>query len=77
MAYREVAMWEILAVLERFGRGETGSPRHRSYEEDDSAVCPYCRGSGLEAGNGSAHRSPGGRDVPSPPDDGKPRAGRG
>jgi hypothetical protein len=23
MAYREVAMWEILAVLERFGRGVT------------------------------------------------------
>jgi hypothetical protein len=23
MAYREVAMWEILAVLERVGRGES------------------------------------------------------
>ena len=23
MAYREVATWEILAVLERFGRGES------------------------------------------------------
>ena len=23
MAYREVAMWEILAVLERIGRGES------------------------------------------------------
>jgi hypothetical protein len=30
MAYREVAMWEILAVLHRFGRGETGAALART-----------------------------------------------
>jgi transposase len=43
MAYREVAMWEILAVLERFGRGETGAAVARATGHTRKTVRRYVR----------------------------------
>jgi transposase-like protein len=43
MAYREVAMWEILAVLERFGRGETKAAVARATGHTRKTVRRYVR----------------------------------
>jgi hypothetical protein len=57
MAYREVAMWEILAVLERFGRGETGAAIPQATGHTRKTIRRYVRTAqslGWEAGSGSA-----------------------
>jgi hypothetical protein len=43
MAYREVAMWEILAVLERFGRGETQASVARATGHTRKTIRRYVR----------------------------------
>jgi len=43
MAYREVAMWEILAVLERIGRGESGAEVARVTGHTRKTVRGYVR----------------------------------
>ncbi len=43
MAYREVAMWEILAVLERIGREETQAAVARSTGHDRKTIRGYIR----------------------------------
>jgi transposase len=43
MAYREVAMWEILAVLERIGRGETQADVSRATDLRRKTIRRYVR----------------------------------
>jgi transposase len=43
MAYREVAMWEILAVLERIGRGETQAAVSRTTGHTTKTIRRYVR----------------------------------
>ena len=43
MAYREVAMWEILSVLERIGRGETQAAVARLTGHSRKTVRGYIR----------------------------------
>ena len=55
MAYREVAMWEILAVLERIGRGETQAGVARATGHVTKTIRRYVRTArklGWEAGTG-------------------------
>lgn len=53
MACREVAMWEILLVLERFGRGKTGAAIARATGHTRKTIREYVRTAqslGWEAG---------------------------
>ena len=53
MAYREVAMWEILAVLERIGRGESQAAVARTTGHGRKTIRGYVRTArslGWEAG---------------------------
>jgi len=62
MAYRAVAMWEVLNVLRRVGRGESRSAVARATGHDRKTVKRYVdgQGVGLEAGGGRADGGAGG-----------------